>query len=131
MTMSSSLAPWQRRHLQSQAMPCRVSLRMPSPLHTLHFLFLTSFLTAPEFLAYSASTKLRRSEVEAVVHHSSLVSIFLPSGWGWLLPGWPPLLLLPPPRFPPKPNPPLLPPPLVPPGGLAFGWVFASVSRPP
>src|SRR5947208_17176353 len=110
MTMSSSLAPWQRRHLQSQAMPCRVSLRIPSPLQTLHFLVLTSFFTAPEFLAYSASTKLRRSEVDAVVHHSSLVSSFLPSGWG--VAGWPALPPLLPPlfRLPPKPKPPLLPP---------------------
>src|SRR6185295_8429890 len=102
MMMSSSLAPWQRRHLQSQGTPCRVSLRIPSPLQTLHFLFLISFFTALEFFAYSASTKLRRSEVDAEVHHSSLVSIFFPSGWGVLLAGWPPLVF-PPLRLPPNP----------------------------
>src|SRR5436190_21939135 len=110
MMMSSSLAPWQRRHLQSHWMPCRVSLRIPSPLQTLHFLVLTSFFTAPEFLPYSASTKLRRSVDEAVAHHSSLVSSFFPSGCGWLgfwpfppvlPPVFPPLF-----RSPPNPNPP-------------------------
>src|SRR6185295_2470187 len=125
--ISSSLAPWQRRHLHSQATPCRVSLRMPSPLQTLHFLIFTSFFTAPEFFAYSASTRLRRSDDDAVAHHSSFVSSFLPSGWGWFACGFCRLFRL---LFPPKPKPPLFPP-LLPPFVFVFGWVFASVSRPP
>src|SRR5688572_15713686 len=123
MMISSSFAPWQRRHLMlSIGYPWRVSFRIPSPLHTLHFLLFTSFFTAAEFLAYSASTKLRRSDVDAVAHHSSFVSIFLPSGWGWLF--WPLLGWL----RPPKPKPLLL---LFRLFWLAFGWVLASVSRPP
>src|SRR5689334_10935302 len=130
--MSSSFDPWQRRHLHSQATPWRVSLRMPSPLQTLHFFVFTSFFTAPEFLAYSASMKLRRSEFDAVDHHSSFVSSFFPSGTGWF--GWlprllPPVFLLPPPPW--KPKPPLLRPLLLLPFGFALGAVLASVSRPP
>src|SRR6185436_12769787 len=99
---------------------------MPSPLQTVHFLVLTSFFTAEEFLAYSASTKLRRSEVDAVAHHSSLVSSFLPSVWGWVFwPLLPPLLLRPPLKL----NPPLLLFWFL--FGLAFGCVLWSVSRPP
>src|SRR5579862_5307658 len=127
--MSSSFAPWQRRHLHSQATPWRVSLRVPSPLQTLHFLVFTSFFTAEEFLAYSASMKLRRSDAEAAAHHSSFVSSFLPSGWGWF---WGLLGLfrvLPPVVVPPKPKPPVFPPVFL--LFLLFGSVFASVSRPP
>src|SRR6185295_5716876 len=94
---------------------------------TLHFLIFTSFFTAPEFFAYSASTRLRRSDDDAVAHHSSFVSSFLPSGWGWFACGFCRLFRL---LFPPKPKPPLFPP-LLPPFVFVFGWVFASVSRPP
>src|SRR5579883_1979840 len=127
--MSSSLAPWQRRHLHSQATPCRTSLRMPSPLQTLHFFDLISFFTAWEFLAYSASMKLRRSEEDAVDHHSSFVSSFLPRGWGWFCCVFLPPVVPPRPILPPKP--PVLFPLLFPLFLLALGSVLASVSRPP
>src|SRR5579859_5304909 len=126
--MSSSFAPWQRRHLHSHATPSRTSLRVPSPLQTLHFLGFTSFFTAPEFFAYSASMRLRRSDEDAVDHHSSLVSSFLPSGCGWFwLPRFRLVVVRPMPPL--KPKPPLLPPLFFP--LFVLGCVLASVSRPP